>query len=475
MQSFSHDFGTRAARALNDPVLKQALGRARDGFVLKRRDALAALPEYEALRERATDIRNHTLEHLDLYLERYADTVERLGGQVHWAANADDACRIVTDICRKADAKRVAKGKSMVSEEVGINEALADAGIDVVETDLGEYIIQLAKEPPSHIIAPAVHKTREQIAQLFREHHGKHGLTKLLTEVPDLVNEARQVLRDQFLQADVGITGANFLVAETGSNIIVTNEGNGDLTATLPRVHIVTAGIEKVVPTLEDATTLLRLLARSATGQHITSYTTFSTGPRRPDDLDGPEEYHVVLVDNGRSDMLADEFREMLRCIRCGACMNHCPVYGAIGGHAYGWVYPGPMGAVLTPLTLGLKEAGDLPNACTLNGHCAEVCPVKIPLPDLLRTLRHRQFELRLGTRRSRWALALWGWLAQRPRWYQFITRWDVKFLSMLAGRNGSFKRLPMAGDWFKGGRDLPAPQGETFMAAWRRHKGNQQ
>jgi L-lactate utilization protein LutC len=229
----------------------------------------------------------------------------------------------------------------MVSEEVGINEALAGAGFEVVETDLGEYILQLAKEPPSHIIAPAVHKTREQIAALFREHHGKHGLTKLLTEVPDLVNEARQVLRDQFLQADVGITGANFLVAETGSVVTVTNEGNAELTTELPRVHIVTAGIEKLVPTLEHCTVMLRLLARSALGTEITQYTTFFNGPRREGDRDGPDEMHVVLIDNKRTDLLAGEFRDMLRCIRCAACINHCPVYGTIGGHPYGFVYQG--------------------------------------------------------------------------------------------------------------------------------------
>ncbi len=467
----SHEFQTRAVEALHDETLRTALGRAKDGFVLKRRLAFDALPEYEQLRDRAVAIKNYTLEHLDHYLERYEQAVIRQGGQVHWAENAEDAQRIVAEICRKAGAKSVTKGKSMVGEEVGVNAALEAAGMEVVETDLGEYIIQLAGEPPSHIIAPAVHKTKGQISDLFHEHHAKYGLTKRLTEIPDIVNEARQVLRQKYLDADVGITGANFLIAETGSNIIVTNEGNGDLTNTLPRVHIVTAGIEKVVPTLDDATTLLRLLARSATGQQITSYTTLSTGPRRAGDPDGPEEYHVVLVDNGRSAMLRDEFREMLRCIRCGACMNHCPVYGAIGGHAYGWVYPGPMGSVLTPLTIGLREAKDLPNACTLNGRCAEVCPVRIPLPDLLRTLRHRQFQHQIGTRRARWALDLWSWLARRPGLYHGITRWQARALKWLAGKSGRLKTMPLAGNWFKGGRVLPAPQGETFMDAWRRRE----
>ena len=302
----------------------------------------------------------------------------------------------------------------MVSEEIGLNDALEAAGYHVVETDLGEYIIQLAKEPPSHIIVPAVHKTRAQVADLFDEHHRPLGYTKHLTEVSEMVNEARQVLREHYFKADVGITGGNFLIAETGSSIIVTNEGNGDLTQTLARVHIVTSGIERVVPTLDDATTFLRLLARSATGQETETYTTVSTGPRRADDLDGPQEYHVVLVDNGRSKMLGGPFREMLRCIRCGACLNHCPVYTSIGGHAYGWVYPGPMGSVLTPLINGIDTAYDLPNACTLNGRCQTVCPVKIPLPGLLRELRRQQFETGLTPAPIRWALQAWAALAKR-------------------------------------------------------------
>jgi L-lactate dehydrogenase complex protein LldF len=468
-QPRSHEFRTRAVQALRDETLRSALARAKDGFVLKRRVAFDALPEYEALRDRAVAIKNHTLENLDFYLERYEEAVIRQGGHVHWAENAEDAQRIVVEICRKAGAKSVTKGKSMVGEEVGVNAALEAAGMAAVETDLGEYIIQLAGEPPSHIIAPAVHKTKDQISDLFHEHHAKYGLTKKLTEIPDIVNEARQVLRQKYLDADVGITGANFLIAETGSNIIVTNEGNGDLT-TPCRVHIVTAGIEKVVPTLEDATTLLRLLATQRHRPQITSYTTLSTGPRR-EDPDGPEAYHVVLVDNGRSSMLKDEFREMLRCIRCGACMNHCPVYGAIGGHAYGWVYPGPMGSVLTPMTLGLREAEDLPNACTLNGRCGEVCPVRIPLPDLLRTLRHRQFQHQMGTQRARWSLRLWAWLARRPGIYRSLTALQARLLKRLSGRRGRLKAMPLAGNWFKGGRVLPAPEGETFMAAWRRRE----
>ena len=250
--------------------------------------------------------------------------------------------------------KLVTKGKSMVAEEIALNAALEAAGFEVAETDLGEYIIQIRNESPSHIIAPAVHLNRDQVEADFRRVHTDLPKDRSLAEPAELVSEARDMLRDKFLRADVGITGANFLIAETGTSVIVTNEGNGDLTQLLPRVHIVLASIEKIVPTLSDVSAILRVLARSATGQEISIYTTFSTGPRRAGDPDGPEAYHVILLDNGRSEMLGTEFQDMLRCIRCGACMNHCPVYGAVGGHAYGWVYPGPMGAVLTPQLIGV-------------------------------------------------------------------------------------------------------------------------
>ncbi len=468
MQIQSPDFKRRAAAALLDPKLQAALDRAGGGFVDARAKILERVTDFEGLRETGKDIKAHALEHLDYYLERYEEQVTRHGGQVHWAKTAEDACRIALEICRRRGAKTVTKGKSMVSEEIGLNEVLEADGLEVIETDLGEYILQLAQEPPSHIIAPAIHKTKDQISDLFQASHRKYGLTERLTEVAGLVNEARSVLREKFVTADVGITGANFLIAETGSNIIVTNEGNGDLTCTLAKTHIVTAGIEKVVPTLEDATALLRLLGRSATGQEITSYTTLSTGPRRQDDVDGPEEYHVILVDNGRSEMLGSEFREMLRCIRCGACMNHCPVYGAVGGHAYGWVYPGPMGSVLTPWIVGLDKAADLPNACTLNGRCASVCPVKIPLPDLLRKHRVRQHEARLDPGTVRWALKLWAFLAKRPRLYHALTGAEARMAGLLGRRKGRFRKLPLASAWTRG-RDLPAPQGTTFHDAWRR------
>src|SRR5229473_1735927 len=383
MEPTSHSFPANVRAGLADPVLQRALGLARTGFPLRRQQAIERLPEFEALREEGRAIKDHTLAHLDFYLELYERNVIAAGGRVHWARNAEEAREAVLGICRAAGAKIVTKGKSMVAEEIALNDHLEANGITAVETDLGEYIIQLRHEPPSHIIAPAIHLMKEQVAEAFRAAHTGLDPDRSLEDVRTLCEEARTILRPQFLAADVGITGANFLVAETGSSIIVTNEGNGDLTQTLPRVHIVITGIEKIVPTLEDAATLLRLLARSATGQEFSSYTTISTGPRRIGDLDRPEQYHVVLVDNGRSAMIGGEFQDMLRCIRCSACMNHCPVYGVVGGHAYGWVYPGPMGAVLTPSLIGVKQAGHLPNASTFCGKCESVCPVRIPLPKL--------------------------------------------------------------------------------------------
>jgi L-lactate dehydrogenase complex protein LldF len=459
-------FKENARQAMGDPSLQKAMAYVRTGFIDRRRAAVEALPEFDALRDSAVRIKNHTLAHLDLYLEAYERKVRGAGGEVHFAETSADACRIVLDICREAGAKTVTKGKSMVSEEIGLNHFLAENGVEPVETDLGEYIIQLRKEPPSHIIAPAVHLNKEDVAEAFYRSHTSLDPDRLLEEPRALVNEAREMLRERFLAADVGITGANFLIAETGSSVIVTNEGNGDLTQTLPRVHIVIASLEKVVPTLEDATTILRVLARSATGQEFSAYTTFSTGPRRPDDLDGPEEYHVVLLDNGRTGMLGTEFQDMLRCIRCGACMNHCPVYGHVGGHAYGWVYPGPMGSVLTPSLIGIEAASHLPNASTFCGKCESVCPMRIPLPKMMRHWREREFEQKLGPAPYRFGLGLWAWFTKRPNFYRRAAGLAVGVLGLLGRRKGRFRRLPLAAGW-TAGRDMPAPEGKTFQQLW--------
>jgi L-lactate dehydrogenase complex protein LldF len=466
MLATSPAFKENAAHAMADVGLQKALARTRPQFPAKRAAAVAALPEFEALRDIGRDIKDHTLAHLDFYLETFADNVERAGGTVHWCSDADAARAAVLAICEAAGARTVTKGKSMISEELGINQHLEQHGIVPVETDLGEYILQLRREPPSHIIAPAFHLNREDWEDSFRRSHTDLPPDRVFYERRDILSEARTRLREKFLAADVGITGANFLIAETGSSVIVTNEGNGDLTQTLPRVHIVLASIEKVVPTLEDATSLLRLLARSATGQDFSVYTTFSTGPRRATDVDGPADYHVILLDNGRSAMVGTEFQPMLRCIRCAACMNHCPVYGAVGGHSYGWVYPGPMGAVLTPSLIGVEQAGHLPNASTFCGKCESVCPVKIPLPSLMRHWREREFERHLSPATVRRGLRVWGWFARRPRLYRLVTRLAAATLGSLGRRRGRFASLPLAGSWTEG-RDLPAPEGDTFFSRY--------
>ena len=467
MQPTSHDFIARARGGLADDNLQQALARFQTGFTVKRAEAAARLPEFEALRDQAVEIKNHTLEHLDFYLERFADKVEESGGEVHWCVTPDEARQTILDICRTAGAKTVTKSKSMIGEEIALNPFLESNDIEPIETDLGEYIVQLAGEYPSHIIAPAVHKTKDQVADLFYERHKDQGASKRLEEVDELVDEARAMLRHRFIDADVGITGANFLVAETGTTAIVTNEGNGDLSQILPRVHIVIASLEKVVPSLDDAGVLLRVLARSATGQEISAYTTFSTGPKRGADMDGPDSYHVILLDNGRTGILAGDNSEILGCIRCGACLNHCPVYGAIGGHAYGSVYPGPMGSVLSPALDGLSGTHHLPQASSLCGVCEEVCPVRLPLPKMLRNLRFQGAETSAPGARTRFLVKLWAFVARRPWLYRFCVRIPLAWLAARGRKKGYLRSLPGLGAWTRS-RDFPAPESRSFLNQWQ-------
>ena len=472
MEAKTHTFSANAADALVDEPLQRALQKLRQGFVVKRREAIGNLPEFDRLRREGQAIKDHTLGHLDLYLEEFEAQVVAKGGQVHWCRDAEEARKNILDICRSADARTVSKGKSMIGEEIAINDYLEKNGIEPIETDLGEYIIQLRKEPPSHIIAPAIHVPKEAVADVFRDTHTHLDPARSLEDPRALVDEARSMLRQKYLDADVGITGANFLVAETGSTVIVTNEGNGDLTQSLPDIHIVLASLEKVVPTLEDVSTILRLLARSATGQEFSAYTTFSTGPKRSDDLDGPAQFHVVLLDNGRTELLASESREILRCIRCGACMNHCPVYGAVGGHAYGWVYPGPMGAVLTPALLGIDRSHDLPHASSFCGRCEEVCPMNIRLPKLIRYQRQKAFERRLSGRLGRWALEVWVTFAERPRLYRAALNALLFCARVVKPSATRFRRLPLASGWTKY-RDLPAPAAKSFFQTWQSAEGS--
>ena len=467
MKQTSHQFNENVARALSEPTLKVALDRTTTLLRTRRAKVIDAFPQYAAAREAAQKIKDHTLDHLGHYLRMFEANAIASGAQVHWAATPADARKIVTDICRAEGAKTATRVKSMLGEEIGIAEALEDAGVERIETDLAEHIIQLAGDPPSHIVMPAMHKTQEQVAELFAAKHQDPGTEQ---DVTSLVGSARRELRAKFMNADISISGANFLIADTGSFVTVTNEGNAELTTTPPRTHIVTVGIEKMVPGLKHAAVFLRLLSRAAIGTEITQYTTFFNGPKRAGDRDGPENLHIVLVDNHRSDMLSDFLRPMLRCIRCGACMNHCPVYAAVGGHAYGAVYPGPMGSVLTPAMTGLKGSKDLPNACTLNGRCREVCPVNIPLPDMLRSLRAQQFSADMASPMTKWGLRIWAMLATRPALYRLATAGSNVALRVLARGRGKISAVPLAGGWTRT-RDLPQPEAGTFMQQYKKRR----
>lgn len=456
----ANSFKRNAESALSDAQLQSALSHAQNGFVSKRAQAIEMVDDFEQLKHQAQAAKRYALNNIHDLLLAFERNVQTSGGHVHWASTAQELNQTVINLCRKADARNIIKGKSMIGEETGLNSALEQQGFDLIESDLGEYIIQLAQEPPSHIIAPAIHKTRSQVADLFKQHHDLPN--RDLSAISELVNEARQILRQRFLSADVGITGANLLVAENGSVAIVTNEGNGDLSATLPRTHIVIASIEKVVASMEDASHILEVLARSATGQHMSAYTTFFNGTKRDGDTDGPEEFHVVLLDNGRTELLGGPFEAMLNCIKCGACLNHCPVYSNVGGHAYGWVYPGPMGSVLTPLLMGLNQSTPLPNASTFCGRCEEVCPMGIPLPQLLRQLREQQHTKQLEPASWRWGLSIYGWLSTHPRTFQVALSWLHRVL----------KHAPRWLErWSKHRRIIRPTGSNTFISQWNRHE----
>ncbi len=469
MEVRSREFKELGVSALEDT----AAAAQRDGLALfaplMRSAAIDQFGSFEALRQHVKRIRQHSLDNLDYYLARFELEATNNGNQVHFAQDGQELNSTVLDICQQHQARSVAKGKSMVTEETGLNDYLERGGLDVVETDLGEYIIQQAGETPSHIVGPALHKSKEEVRQQFLDNHDLGP--RDLEEIPDIVAEARTILREKFLQADVGIIGSNALIAENGYSMLVTNEGNGDLCANLPSVLIICTTLDRILPRGEDATAVQRLLVRSATGQPQTCYTSFYSGPRREHDVDGPLETHIILLDNRRSDILASDYREMLQCIRCGACLNHCPIFSAVGGHSYGWVYTGPMGSILTPLLTSLEESEALPNACTSCGRCAEVCPSDIPLPDLLRDLRHEQSKQNITPRSWRQGLRLHAYIAARPRLYRFLTDLSISVLHRLGRKKGAFKKLPLASGW-TGVRDFPAPQGDTFMKQYQARSG---
>ncbi len=448
-------------------AVQQATGR----FLGLRQMRVSEMPQWEELRQAASNIRLHTLENLDFYLEKLENNVRAAGGQVHWAADAAQARATVLEIAKEHNVKTAVKVKSMATEEIGLNHALEAAGIQTFETDLGEFIIQLMGTGPSHIIVPAVHLKKEEIAELFTQ--------KLGVEAPPdpvkLTAIARATLREKFLSAEMGVSGGNFLVAETGTLVIVTNEGNGRMCTTMPDLHVAVVGIDKVVPDWETLTVLLKLLARSATGQKLSTYTAFITGPRRAAGENGPKEFHLVLLDNGRSKILQDPVaRETLKCIRCGCCLNVCPVYKSVGGFAYGWFISGPVGAIFSPQILGTEVARALPFASSLCGACADVCPVKIPIPKILLHLRRRVVEgdefapasaplvVRAGAKLGTFALGV-PWL------YRFGTRLLPIFTAPFR-KDGWMSSLPAPANLWTKVRPFPAFQAR-FRQWWAKRK----
>jgi L-lactate dehydrogenase complex protein LldF len=469
MRVSSDRFSENARRALADRKLQDALTKATVRFMGVRADAFAKYPEGDALRDHARRIKERTLAELDRYLGQLADSVHRAGGTVHWAADAAEAREIIVGLAQRYQARLAVKSKSMTTEEIDLNEALAEAGVEPVETDLGEYIIQLAQEAPSHLIAPAIHKSREDVTDLFVEMLGSPRLARH----EELTHEARRHLREKFRRADMGITGVNFAIAETGSLVIVENEGNIRLSTSLPRVHVALMGMEKVIPDLASLAVFLKILARSATGQKMSSYVSVITGPRREGEEDGPEAFHLVVLDNGRSRLLRDpRLRESLYCIRCGACLNACPVYRHAGGHAYGWVYSGPIGSVITPSLVGHERAAELPFASSLCGACRDVCPVRINIPHLLLEQRRKIVSGEDGVPRRPWEqrmMRLFAYVMSSPSRYRIASRWSY-WLSRPFVRNGVMPHPPGLSAWSRF-RDFPAPAKDTFRDRWvRRH-----
>ena len=473
MKPATRDFKRAAAAAVGNRQVQDNLDGLYRGFHQAREQAAADTPDWESMRDRAREIKAHTLANLDHYLEMVERNVLAAGGNVFFAGDAEAAARYVLDLARDRGVRVAIKSKSMLSEEMGLNELLEKQGVEPVETDLGEYIIQLADETPFHIIAPAIHKSREEVSTLFQEKHG----TRRHEEIEGLTAEARDQLRGKFVEADMGITGANFVVAETGTVVLVTNEGNGRMCTSMPRIHVAIMGMERVVPSMEDMGIFLRLLIRSATGQRISSYVTTATGPRAEGAEDGPDELHLVVVDNGRSRLLADpELREALYCIRCGACLNACPVYRKVGGHAYGWVYPGPIGAVVSPMLTDLSDARDLPYASTLCGNCREVCPVRIDIPRMLLHLRKEVTlgetypEARSAPLSERLAMKLWRVAVGSP-----LAMRAANVLGRLAlaplRRGGRVPRIPGPLSGWTRHRDFPALAARPFRARWGKRR----
>jgi L-lactate dehydrogenase complex protein LldF len=466
-------FDEKIKQTSADARLQLAIYTATGRLMDKRRESIGSVADdFQNLRSHANDLKRHTIENLDYYLEQFESNVVARGGKVVFCKDGSDVADFVLGLAKERGARLIVKSKSMTTEEIDFNERMEHHGLEPVETDLGEYIIQLAHQRPYHIVAPALHMTRFEVSGLFTE---KLGIPED-TIIENQTKTARAVLREKFLAADIGMSGANFLIAGSGAVVLVENEGNARLSTSAPRIHIAVAGIEKLIPRAQDLTTFLKLLGRSATGQPLTVYTSMLSGPRRETEIDGPEEFYVVLIDNGRTKLLADrEKRQSLYCIRCGACLNHCPVYRKIGGHAYPWVYSGPIGAIITPQFMGVNHEPGLPFASSLCGACAEVCPVKIDIPKILLDLRSevKKAEAREGrSRLERFAFRAWAWLMRHPKLYE-----------MAGMMGGAFAPAPEGGKWIReapavlnippvrawlSARDLPPPPPKSFRQLWR-------
>lgn len=463
------DFLHRSELSVLDRQLGVSLRNATNRFRTKRKEAVSAVDSWDNLRNTAREIKKHTIENLDLYLMELERNIRKRGGKVHWARDAEEATRIITGIAEENGITSVVKSKSMATEEIHLNHAFGKAGIESVETDLGEYILQLAEEPPSHIIAPAIHKTKSDISELFARKFSipRHEEPEILAGI------ARQKLRNKFLSSGMGVSGVNFAAADTGTIAIVENEGNARLTTTVPGIHVALMGIEKVIPSFNDLPVFLSLLARSATGQKSSSYVSLITGPKRNNENDGPEQFHLVLLDNGRTDILASQkTRESLYCIRCGACLNICPVYRQVGGHSYGSVYSGPIGAVITPQLSGIEKGHELPYASSLCGACKDVCPVKINFPKVLLELRknikdNSALQSNINNRIELLSFRLWKFIVNYPIIYRLVNR-VFYYLQKPFSRNGHISGLPYPLSGWTKYRDFPEIAKKPFRDRWR-------
>lgn len=466
MKTSDIEFKPRIKAEMEDIIMRKAVAMAQERIGTNRQIMVNELGNWEEWRDRAEQIRNHVLENLDAYLYQLSEKVTGNGGHVYFARTKEDATNYIIEVAKQKQAKKIVKSKSMVTEEIGLNHILQAEGIEVVETDLGEYILQVDNDPPSHIVVPAIHKDRYQIQKVLKEKLGYQG-----SETPEAMTLfIRQRIRKDFLEADIGISGCNFAVAETGSMCLVTNEGNLRMATTLPKTHIAVMGMERIAPTFEEVDVLITLLCRSAVGTRLTSYNTWLTGPREEGHVDGPQEFHLVIVDNGRSKILGSEFNDVLRCIRCGACLNTCPAYRQIGGHGYGSIYPGPIGAVISPLLGGYEDFHDLPYACSLCNACNVVCPVKIPLAQLI--LKHRRFmaETGLTPKGERRFTRLFNYVNAHPILWKVGMTMGAKIANRMIKDGKVPLKMGVLNDWMEA-RDLPAPDGEGFRSWFKHHR----